>query len=93
MLRLPGILALGNMIFGGSRRCRHGSFPGSLFLLPALMFGGWIAAAAVGGNPEPGLRRYRGRLLRPGIRRFGRIFGQRNYSRYCDRPGSLLFFP
>ena len=49
MLRLPGILALGNMIFGGSRRCRHGSFPGSLFLLPALMFGGWIAAAAVGG--------------------------------------------
>ena len=48
MLRLLGILALGNMIFGGNRRCHHGSFPGSLFLLPALMFGGWIAIAVVG---------------------------------------------
>ena len=49
MLRLLGILALGNMIFGGNRRCRNGSLPGSLFLLPALMFGGWIAVAVVGG--------------------------------------------
>ena len=49
MLRLLGILALGNMIFGGNRRCRNGGLPGSLFLLPALMFGGWIAVAVVGG--------------------------------------------
>ena len=49
MLRLLGILALGNMIFGDNRRCRHGSLLGSLFLLPALMFGGWIALAVVGG--------------------------------------------
>ena len=48
MLRLFGILALGNMIFGGGRR-HHGSFPAGLFLLPALMFGGWIAIAVVGG--------------------------------------------
>ena len=49
MLRLLGILALGNMIFGGDRRCRHDSFLGSLLLLPALMLGGWIAIAVVGG--------------------------------------------
>ena len=49
MLRLLGILALGNMIFGDDRRYRNGSFPGSLFLLPALMFGGWIAVAVIGG--------------------------------------------
>ena len=48
MLRLLGILALGNMIFGGNRRYRNGSLPGSLFLLPALMFGGWIAIAVLG---------------------------------------------
>ena len=47
MLRLLGILALGNMICGDRRR--NGSFLGSLFLLPALMFGGWIAIAVVGG--------------------------------------------
>ncbi len=49
MLRLLGILALGNMIFGGDRRCRHDSFLSSLLLLPALMLGGWIAIAVVGG--------------------------------------------
>ena len=49
MLRLLGILALGNMIFGGDRRRRHDSFLGSLLLLPALMLGGWIAIAVVGG--------------------------------------------
>jgi len=47
MLRLLGILALGNMICGNRRR--NGSFPGGLLLLPALMFGGWIAIAVVGG--------------------------------------------
>ena len=47
MLRLLGILALGNMICGNRRR--SDSFPGGLFLLPALMFGGWIAIAVVGG--------------------------------------------
>ena len=47
MLRLLGIIALGNMILGGRRR--HGSFPGSLLILPALMFGGWIAIAVIGG--------------------------------------------
>jgi hypothetical protein len=45
MLRLLGILALGKMIFGDNRH----SFPGSLLLLPALMFGGWIAIAVIGG--------------------------------------------
>ena len=45
MLRLLGILALGKMIFGDNRH----SFPGSLLLLPALMFGGWIAITVVGG--------------------------------------------
>ena len=49
MLRLLGILALGNMIFGGNRHRRNGSFLGSLFILPALMFGGWIAIAVIGG--------------------------------------------
>lgn len=49
MLRLLGILALGNMIFGGNRHHRNGSFLGSLFILPALMFGGWIAIAVIGG--------------------------------------------
>ena len=47
MLRLLGILALGNMIFGDRRR--HDSFLGSLFILPVLMFGGWIAIAVIGG--------------------------------------------
>ena len=47
MLRLLGILVLGNLIFGGNRR--RDSFPGGLLLLPALMFGGWIAIAVVGG--------------------------------------------
>ena len=49
MLRLLGILALGNMIFGDNRHRRNGSFLGSLFFLPALMFGGWIAIAVIGG--------------------------------------------
>lgn len=47
MLRLLGILALGNMIFGDRRR--HDSFLGSLLILPVLMFGGWIAIAVIGG--------------------------------------------
>ena len=49
MLRLLGILALGNLIFGGNRHRRNGSFLGSLLILPALMFGGWIAIAVIGG--------------------------------------------
>ncbi len=49
MLRLLGILALGNLIFGGNRHRRNDSFPGGLFILPALMFGGWIAIAVIGG--------------------------------------------
>ena len=49
MLRLLGLLALGNMIFGGNRHRRNGSFLGSLFILPALMFGGWITIAVIGG--------------------------------------------
>ena len=49
MLRLLGILALGNMIFGDNRSRRNGSFPGGLLILPALMFGGWIAIAVIGG--------------------------------------------
>ena len=48
MLRLLGILALGNMIFGDNRRRRNGGFLGSLLILPALMFGGWIAIAVIG---------------------------------------------
>ncbi len=47
MLRLLGILALGNMIFGDRRR--HDNFLGSLLILPVLMFGGWIAIAVIGG--------------------------------------------
>lgn len=47
MLRLLGMIALGNMIFGDRRR--HDSFPGGLLILPVLMFGGWIAIAVVGG--------------------------------------------
>jgi hypothetical protein len=34
------------MIFGDRR---HGGFPGGLLILPALIFGGWIAIAVVGG--------------------------------------------
>ena len=49
MLRLLGILALGNMIFGDNRHRRNRNFLGSLFFLPALMFGGWIAIAVIGG--------------------------------------------
>ena len=49
MLRLLGILALGNLIFGDNRHRRNGSFLGSLFILPALMFGGWFAIAVIGG--------------------------------------------
>ena len=49
MLRLLGILALGNLLFGDNRHRRSGSFLGSLLILPALMFGGWIAIAVVGG--------------------------------------------
>ena len=48
MLRLLGILTLGNLIFGGNRH-HNDSFLGGLLLLPALMFGGWIAIAVVGG--------------------------------------------
>ena len=47
MLRLLGILALGSMIFGNRRR--NGSFLSGLLMLPAVMFGGWIAIAVVGG--------------------------------------------
>ena len=49
MLRLLGILALGNMIFGDDRHRRNGSFPGGLLILPVLMFGGWFAIAVIGG--------------------------------------------
>jgi len=48
MLRLLGILTLGNLIFGGNRR-RNDSLLGGLLLLPALIFGGWIALAVIGG--------------------------------------------
>ncbi|MBR2660660.1 MAG: hypothetical protein IKE15_04580 [Clostridia bacterium] len=47
MLRLLGLITLGNIIFGGRRR--HGSFLDGLLTLPALMFGGWIAIVVVGG--------------------------------------------
>ena len=47
MLRLLGIIALGNLIFGDRRR--HDSFLGGLLILPMLMFGGWIAIAVIGG--------------------------------------------
>ena len=48
MLRLLGILTLGNLIFGGNRR-RNDSLLGGLLLLPALIFGGWVALAVIGG--------------------------------------------
>ena len=54
MLRLLGILALGNMILG-DRGCRrhdphhNSSILGGLFILPMMMFGGWIAIAVIGG--------------------------------------------
>ena len=48
MLRLLGILALGNMIFGDNRR-RNSNLLGGLILLPALIFGGWIAISVVCG--------------------------------------------
>ena len=38
MLRLLGIITLGNIIFGDRRR--HDSFLGCLLILPVLMFGG-----------------------------------------------------
>ena len=47
MLRLLGIITLGNLIFGDRRR--HDSFLGGLLILPVLMFGGWIAIAVIGG--------------------------------------------
>ena len=47
MLRLLGIITLGNLIFGDRRR--QDSFLGGLLILPVLMFGGWIAIAVVGG--------------------------------------------
>ena len=47
MLRLLGIITLGNMIFGDRRR--NDSFLGGLLILPMLMFGGWIAIAVIGG--------------------------------------------
>lgn len=49
MLRLLGILALGNMIFGDNHHRRKGSFPGILFILPVLLFCGWVALAVAGG--------------------------------------------
>ena len=49
MLRLLGILFLGKMLFGDNHHRRNGNFLGSLFILPALMFGGWIATAVIGG--------------------------------------------
>ena len=47
MLRLLGILALGNMICGNRRS--NDSFLGGLFLLPALIFGGWLTIVIIGG--------------------------------------------
>ena len=47
MLRLLGIITLGNLLFGDRRR--HDSFLGGLLILPVLMFGGWIAIAVIGG--------------------------------------------
>jgi len=49
MLRLLGILTLGNLLFGDGRHARHGGLLGGLFFLPALLFGGWIAVAVVCG--------------------------------------------
>ena len=47
MLRLLGIITLGNLLFGDRRR--HDSFLGGLLILLVLMFGGWIAIAVLGG--------------------------------------------
>ena len=47
MLRLLGIIALGNMILGDRRR--NDGLPGGLLILPMLMFGGWFAIAVIGG--------------------------------------------
>ena len=47
MLRLLGIIALGNLIFGDRRR--HESILGSRLILPMLMFGGWVTIAVIGG--------------------------------------------
>ena len=47
MLRLLGIITLGNLIFGDRRR--NDGLLGGLLILPVLMFGGWIAIAVVGG--------------------------------------------
>ena len=47
MLRLLGILTLGNLIFGDRRR--NDGLLGGLLILPLLMFGGWIAIAVIGG--------------------------------------------
>ena len=51
MLRLLGILALGNLIFGGRHDCCHrrGSALGSLLILFGLMYGGWIVVAVAFG--------------------------------------------
>lgn len=50
MLRLLGILALGNMISGNRPRYhrRNDGLLGSLLILPALMVGGWVAIIAAG---------------------------------------------
>ena len=47
MLRLLGIITLGNLLFGDRRR--HDSFLGGLLILPVLIFGGWFAIAVIGG--------------------------------------------
>ena len=47
MLRLLGIITLGNMIFGDRRH--NSGLLGGLLILPVLMFGGWIAIAVIGG--------------------------------------------
>ena len=47
MLRLLGMIALGNMIFGDRRR--NDGLLGGLLILPVLMFGGWAAIAVIGG--------------------------------------------
>ena len=46
MLSLIGILVLGSLLFGGRR---NSSFPGGILLLPALICGGWVAIAVLGG--------------------------------------------
>ena len=47
MLRLLGILVLGNLLFGGRHSCcrSRGSFLSGMVLLAALMFGGWMIVA------------------------------------------------